>query len=122
MLQGRGPVGHDLVRLTIRGQRGTEELSGRHDVTPSRHVHVDHLAVLVHCPVDVPPYTGDLSRRSRRLTNGPRPCAGTAGPVDAPRRAVLRWPTVCRLRGSERSIWAAVPQIEVIVRVRQIDG
>jgi len=32
MLQGRGPVGHDLVQLTIRGQRGNDEPTGRHQI------------------------------------------------------------------------------------------
>ena len=44
----------------MNGQGSGEERARRGDVPTLRHVHVDHLAMLVDRPVDVPPDPGDL--------------------------------------------------------------
>jgi hypothetical protein len=56
-----GQVSHDLVRLAMGGQRGSKEFAGRGDVAARRHVHVDHLPVLDHGPIDVPPTPATLT-------------------------------------------------------------
>jgi hypothetical protein len=59
--QGRGPVGHDLDRLTMSTQRGLEEPTRRRGVASGRDVHVDDLAMLIDGPVDVTPPSRDLT-------------------------------------------------------------
>lgn len=56
-----------------------EEPSGCAAVPPRRDVHVDHLAVLIHGPVDIPPTAGDLDVSLIDLPSGPNPVPGTAG-------------------------------------------
>ena len=58
--QSRRPVGDDLGRVTVDGQRSGEEPPRGGDVPTLRHIHVDDLAVLVDRPVDVGPDPGDL--------------------------------------------------------------
>jgi hypothetical protein len=53
-------VSGDLARTFTTGQHCLEEPGGRCDVSAFRHEDVDDLAVLVDCPVDVPPCTGHL--------------------------------------------------------------
>ena len=57
---GRRPVGDHLGRFAVEGQGCGEERARRGDVATLRHVHVDHLPALVHGPIHVPPYPGDL--------------------------------------------------------------
>ena len=58
--QSRRPVGDDLGRVAVDGQGSGEEHARRGDVSALRHVHVDHLPVLVHGPIHVPPDPADL--------------------------------------------------------------
>src|SRR5680860_399491 len=58
--QCRWPVGDDLARVTVNSQGSGEEPTRGGDVSALRHVHVDHLAMLVDRPVDVGPDPGDL--------------------------------------------------------------
>src|SRR3954468_4132133 len=58
--QRRRPVGGYLARNILNSQGGLEERPRRSDVATLRYVHVDDLAVLVDCPVDVGPDPGDL--------------------------------------------------------------
>ena len=55
-----GPIRHNLCRLAMVCEHASEELPCCRDITPSRDVHVDHLAVLVDRPVDITPDTPDL--------------------------------------------------------------
>src|SRR4051794_32905019 len=53
--QRRRPVGDDLSRVAVHSQGGGEERARSGDVPTLRHVHVDHLAMLVDRPVDIAP-------------------------------------------------------------------
>ena len=59
-LQRLREIGDYLVGCAVSGQRTGEELASCGDVTRARDVHVDDLAVLVHCPVDVTPFPATL--------------------------------------------------------------
>ncbi len=59
-LQRLSQIGDDLIRFAMRGQRSGEESARRCNVTPRGDVDVDDLAMLVNCPVNVTPNTGDF--------------------------------------------------------------
>jgi len=84
VLERLSSVGHRLLWLAIGVARASEEPAGRQNVTSLRDVHVDHLAVLIHGPVHVPPDTGDLDIGLGRRTSARRLRAGTAGPRRTP--------------------------------------
>ena len=56
-----------------------KEPSGCAAVSPRGDVHVDHLAILIHGPVDIPPAAGDLDISLIDLPAGPDPVLGAAG-------------------------------------------
>jgi hypothetical protein len=58
--QRRGPVGDDVIRFAVRGERGREEPARRGDIAAFGDQHVDDLAVFVDGLVHVTPDTGDL--------------------------------------------------------------
>jgi methylated-DNA-[protein]-cysteine S-methyltransferase len=60
VLECAGQVGHHLLRLAMGGEGCHEERAGGRNVASRRDIPVDHLAVLVHRPVDVAPGTTDL--------------------------------------------------------------
>jgi hypothetical protein len=66
--QRRGPVGDDLFRFAMSGDRRGEERARRSDVPTDRDEHVDHLAVSVESAVHVAPHAGNLDVR---LVNEP---------------------------------------------------
>jgi hypothetical protein len=76
----RGLVSHHVDwRHDGDGKSTVKEPSGCAAVALRGDVHVDELAILIHCPVDIPPAAGDLDVSLIDLPAGPDPVLGTAG-------------------------------------------
>src|SRR5947209_11116310 len=83
----RGLVGNYLDRRDDGGGHSTmKEPPGCAAVPPRGDIHVDHLAILVHSSVDVPPTAGDLDVSLIDLPSRPDRMPGTAGRLGQDRR------------------------------------